>query len=75
MHLLDYLIYQLRPFGLPDLRPVTPEPPPDLELTASPWFAPNENFTSSKLNTNETNANLTTYLNNDTNILNFNSER
>lgn len=39
MYLLDYLIYQLKPFGLQsDNRPVTPEPPPDVDLTATPWF-------------------------------------
>ncbi len=39
MYLLEYLIYQLRPFGMEqEDRPLTPEPPPDLELTAMPWF-------------------------------------
>ena len=42
MHLLDNLIYRIRPVGQVEKRPATPEPPPDLELTATPWFAPNE---------------------------------
>ena len=50
MRLLDYLIYRLRPFGLVEQRPATPEPPPDLELTAKPWIAPNETL----VNTTET---------------------
>lgn len=40
MYLLDMFLYQIRPFGIVEKRPATPEPPPDLELTASPWFAP-----------------------------------
>jgi hypothetical protein len=41
MYIYDYLIYQLRPYGIPaDQRPAIPEPPPDLNLTALPWFAP-----------------------------------
>ncbi len=42
MHLLDFFLYKIRPYGIVDHRPATPEPPPDLELTATPWFAPNE---------------------------------
>ncbi|XP_046454474.1 glycoprotein-N-acetylgalactosamine 3-beta-galactosyltransferase 1-like [Daphnia pulex] len=39
MFLLEYLIYRLRPFGLgAEDRPATAEPPPDLDLTAMPWF-------------------------------------
>nr|CAH0107413.1 unnamed protein product [Daphnia galeata] len=53
MHILDYLIYQLRPFGINqvDRRPVTPEDPPDLDLNATPWFAPNNNVTSNETTT------------------------
>ena len=42
MRLLDFFFYKIRPYGIVDNRPATPEPPPDLELTATPWFAPNE---------------------------------
>ncbi|KAI9553079.1 hypothetical protein GHT06_020970 [Daphnia sinensis] len=42
MRLLDFFFYRIRPFGIVDQRPATPEPPPDLNLTASPWFAPND---------------------------------
>jgi hypothetical protein len=42
MHLLDFFFYKIRPYGIVDHRPATPEPPPDLELTATPWYAPNE---------------------------------
>jgi hypothetical protein len=42
MHLLDFFFYKIRPYGIVDHRPATPEPPPDLELTATPWLAPNE---------------------------------
>nr|CAH0099549.1 unnamed protein product [Daphnia galeata] len=39
MYLLEYLIYKLRPYGLePEDRPATAGPPPDLDLTATPWF-------------------------------------
>ena len=39
MYLLEYLIYKLRPYGLePEDRPATAEPPPDLDLTETPWF-------------------------------------
>ena len=53
MYILDYLIYELRPFGINqvDRRPVTPEAPPDLDLTATPWFAPNNNVTSNETTT------------------------
>lgn len=47
MRLLDFFLYQIRPFGIVDQRPSTPEPPPDLDLTASPWFAPNVTTTIS----------------------------
>jgi hypothetical protein len=50
MHIFDYLIYQLRPYGMPaDQRPSTPEPPPDLNLTASPWFAPPDEVTEQQI--------------------------
>ena len=43
-----------------DKRPATPEPPPDLNLTAFKWFAPkDDNTTLSNLKTNETNSVLT----------------
>lgn len=43
MYVFDYLIYQLKPFGLEtDRRPATPEPPPDLDLLATPWYAAEE---------------------------------
>jgi hypothetical protein len=42
MRLLDFFFYKIRPYGIVDHQPATPEPPPDLELTATPWFAPNE---------------------------------
>ena len=42
MHLLDFFFYKIRPYGIVDHRPAIPEPPPDLELTATPWLAPNE---------------------------------
>ena len=61
MRLLDYLIYRLRPFGLVEQRPATPEPPPDLELTATPWFVPNETVT------------LNASISNTTNVINFTS--
>jgi glycoprotein-N-acetylgalactosamine 3-beta-galactosyltransferase len=53
MYILDYLIYQLRPFGIQiDQRPSVPEAPPDFNLTATPWFASNvtSNETTSKKN-------------------------
>ena len=61
MHIFHYFIYQLRPYGMPaDKRPATPEPPPDLNLTAFKWFAPkDDNTTLSNLKTNETNSVLT----------------
>ena len=40
-------LYQIRPFGIADQRPSTPEPPPDLDLKESPWFAPNVTTTIS----------------------------
>ncbi|XP_046455013.1 glycoprotein-N-acetylgalactosamine 3-beta-galactosyltransferase 1-like [Daphnia pulex] len=50
MHIFDYLIYQLRPYGMPaDQRPSTPEPPPDFNLTASPWFAPPDEVTEQQI--------------------------
>jgi hypothetical protein len=58
MHIFDYLIYQLRPYGMPaDQRPATPEPPPDLNLTALPWFAPpDEIITIPSTSTTEKNS-------------------
>ncbi len=41
MYLLEMFLYQIRPFGMVDRRSATPEPPPDFDLTASPWYAPN----------------------------------
>ena len=47
MRVLYYLIYKLRPFGKEiEQRPSTPEPPPDLDLTATPWSVPNKAITS-----------------------------
>jgi glycoprotein-N-acetylgalactosamine 3-beta-galactosyltransferase len=47
MRILEYLIYQLRPFGIPaDGRPAMPDPPPDSNLTATPWFASNNETTT-----------------------------
>ena len=45
MYLLEYLIYQLRPFRLePAKRPPTPEPPPDVDETALIlWFLTDKN--------------------------------
>lgn len=41
MFLMDFFIYQIRPFALPpDLRDPTPKPPPDVMLTATPWVVP-----------------------------------
>ena len=39
MYAHDYLIYQLRPYGANEVeaRPSIPEPPPDMELTTTPW--------------------------------------
>ncbi|XP_046455009.1 glycoprotein-N-acetylgalactosamine 3-beta-galactosyltransferase 1-like [Daphnia pulex] len=58
MHIFDYLIYQLRPYGMPaDQRPATPEPPPDFNLTALPWFAPpDEIITIPSTSTTEKNS-------------------
>lgn len=43
MYLMEYLLYQLRPYGTEaESRPATPEPPPDLNLTATPWSFPDE---------------------------------
>lgn len=54
MYLLDLFLYQIRPFGMVEQRPATPEPPPDLELTASPWFVPNETTIASTTSTSTT---------------------
>lgn len=55
MYVYDYFLYQLRPFGMKaDQRPSTPEPPPDLNLTAFPWFAPREETTTTTLSTTNT---------------------
>lgn len=44
MYLMEYLLYQLRPYGMKaESRPNTPEPPPDLNLTATPWIVPDSN--------------------------------
>ena len=47
MYALEFLIYRLRPYGTEQTedRPSTPEPPPDLELTATPWKFPDDNET------------------------------
>lgn len=40
MYLFEYFIYQLKPYGFEsENRPITPEPPPDLALNATPWIA------------------------------------
>ncbi len=57
MYLFDYLIYQLRPFGVADQRPATPEPPPDVELTATPWTGPNETSSLNTTNMNKSKKN------------------
>ena len=55
MHIFDYLIYQLRPYGMPaDQRPATPEPPPDLNLTALPWFASSDEVTTQQTISSDT---------------------
>lgn len=63
MYIFDYLLYQLRPFGMrADQRPPTPEPPPDLDLTAFPWFAPKDETTTttlSSINVTSTNVSVT----------------
>ena len=60
MNLLELLIYQIRPYGLKgDLRPFTPEPPPDYDLTATPWIIP-ENTTTTATPTTTTNASNST---------------
>ncbi len=58
MYLLDFFIYQLRPFGLADQRPATPEPPPDVELTAIPWFVPKKTSKNYTANMNIINREL-----------------
>lgn len=42
MYAHDYLIYQLKPYGANEAenRQSIPEPPPDLNLTATPWVLP-----------------------------------
>jgi glycoprotein-N-acetylgalactosamine 3-beta-galactosyltransferase len=40
MRMLDLFFYQIRPYGVLDQRPAVPEPPPDVELKATRWFAP-----------------------------------
>lgn len=42
MYVLDYLIYHLKPYGIGRIFPIgiTPAPPPDFELTATPWSGP-----------------------------------
>ncbi len=55
--MLDLFFYQIRPFGIDDQRPATPEPPPDSSLTATPWFAPKE--TTAAKTTNKTLSNTT----------------
>lgn len=57
MYLFDYLIYQLQPFGVADQRPATPEPPPDVELTATPWTGPNETSSLNTTNMNKSKRN------------------
>ena len=46
MRLLDYMIHHLRPYyglsGPMERRLLTPEPPPDLLLDATPWPGPTE---------------------------------
>ena len=55
MYLLEFLIYQLRPFGLEDeSRPSTPEPPPDVFLNATPWVLPDDDSTTSTSTTTTT---------------------
>ena len=62
MILLDYMIYHLRPYyglsGPMERRPLTPEPPPDLLLDATPWPGPTEE--DNKTEKDEGNATTTT---------------
>jgi glycoprotein-N-acetylgalactosamine 3-beta-galactosyltransferase len=69
MRMLDFFLYQIRPFGIDDRRPATPEPPPDLNLTASPWYAPKESTAATTTNNTLVNTTITpspnsTYVNN-----------
>ncbi|XP_046656575.1 glycoprotein-N-acetylgalactosamine 3-beta-galactosyltransferase 1-like isoform X2 [Daphnia pulicaria] len=59
MRMLDFFFYHIRPFGIDDQRPATPGPPPDLNLTATPWFAPKETTAAGKT-TNQTLSNTST---------------
>lgn len=55
MRLLDLFLYQIRPYGIEaDQRPTTPEPPPDLNLVATPWFIPNETTVTTTSSTRST---------------------
>lgn len=67
MRMLDLFFYHIRPFGIDDQRPATPGPPPDLNLTATPWFAPNETITAGKT-TNQTLSNTTAAVANSANV-------
>lgn len=50
MYLMNYLVYELRPYGLVEERPATPEPPPDSDLSAEPWtYFGNETEEANKL--------------------------
>ena len=42
MYVLDYLIYHLRPYGIGQSYQlgITPDPPPDFQLAATPWPGP-----------------------------------
>jgi hypothetical protein len=59
MRMLDFFFYHIRPFGIHDQRPATPGPPPDLNLTATPWFAPKETTAAGKT-TNQILSNTST---------------
>lgn len=58
--MLDFFFYHIRPFGIDDQRSATPGPPPDLNLTATPWFAPKETITAAGKTTNQTLSNTST---------------
>ena len=69
MRMLDFFFYQIRPFGIDDRRPGTPEPPPDLNLTATPWFAPNETTAGKAINNTLSGTAIVVH----TNVANVNS--
>ena len=62
MRMLDFFFYQIRPFGIGDQRPATPEPPPDFNLTETPWFVPKETTAAETRNNNTVAAANTTII-------------